>query len=357
MQIRIGYVDGLRALAVLGVVVYHAYALATPALPGLTTQFFNLGAHGVDLFFVISGFCLAYPYLVQLRSKGHIDFHGYEFAAKRILRIVPPYYAAIVLCVLAAWLGFLPSVPRVDLVRQALFVDWQTQFINISFWTLAVEWRWYFYFAPALFLYAWRPWSLAAIGIALYAAYCVLTIQIVDLFVAGSFFLGIFAADMHLRGSSLQRYALPVLMAALVAGVLTQPAQIGNFPSTSLQLGMFALVVLAGSGGRLTALLSRGSLRWIGERSYSIYLMHYPAIRILTRYAHVPWPLAAVAGVGAGILFWFAVERMVTRKPVRDAFVHGFVGFAENVANSLHREKALGVVGGAPDQLVEPGIE
>ncbi|HEY0798615.1 MAG TPA: acyltransferase [Candidatus Baltobacteraceae bacterium] len=357
MQNRIRYIDGLRAVAVLGVAAYHGYQYATAAPMGLTTQLFNIGAHGVDLFFVISGFCLAYPYLWQLRSEGRIDFHPHDFAAKRLVRIVPPYYAAIFILAVAAWLHVYPGIPRADLIREAFFVDWGTHLSNISFWSLAVEWRWYFYFAPVLLLYAWRPWSLTALAASAYLAYCLLPVHVVDLGLIGSFFSGIFAADLHIRASGLCRYVSAFLLPSVVIGALTLPNVIGNFSSPPLQVAAFALVVLAGSNRLFGRILSHRSLTWIGERSYSIYLMHLPVIMMLVRYFHPAWPLATLLSVIAGALFWFLTERWVTQRSVRSGFVRWYVGRAEALPRALRGERVRSVVFRSPDKLIEPGVE
>src|SRR5271163_4433651 len=87
-------IDGLRAVAVLGVIAYHANFL-----PG------SVGARGVDLFFVISGLCLSLP---VLRRAG--DFQRTRFWINRCWRIVPPYWAALALFALLSLTAFgLPS--------------------------------------------------------------------------------------------------------------------------------------------------------------------------------------------------------------------------------------------------------
>src|SRR5581483_12332502 len=99
MQQRLSYVDGLRAIAVLAVVVEHvaSYLFQANSVPGQITR---SGMHGVDLFFVISGFCLSYPVIARLHEKGMATFDAVKYLAHRAVRILPPYYIAIV--VLAA---------------------------------------------------------------------------------------------------------------------------------------------------------------------------------------------------------------------------------------------------------------
>ncbi|MGZ3506238.1 MAG: acyltransferase family protein [Vulcanimicrobiaceae bacterium] len=68
---RIAYIDGLRAVAVLSVVTYHAGKYAPASFVSLASPLsvvLRQCYHGVDLFFVISGFCLAYPTLARLRG-------------------------------------------------------------------------------------------------------------------------------------------------------------------------------------------------------------------------------------------------------------------------------------------------
>src|ERR1700728_4215260 len=98
---RVEYIDGLRACAVLGVLFCHA-ALLMPAWASIAVSSTGAplywlghalveGAHGVGLFFVLSGLCLSYPTIKRLRQNGSAQFDLVRFAAHRIVRIFPPY--------------------------------------------------------------------------------------------------------------------------------------------------------------------------------------------------------------------------------------------------------------------------
>src|SRR5579864_4178376 len=98
---RFDHIDGLRGIAILMVVIHNSWltsALVTDqhTLAGrLITSVLQEGEEGVSLFLVISGFCLAYPVL-RRRARG--DRHWLDirqFAARRVYRIIPPYYAAL----------------------------------------------------------------------------------------------------------------------------------------------------------------------------------------------------------------------------------------------------------------------
>ena len=77
------------------------------------------------------------------------------------MRILPPYYIAIALLYAASF--FVPWVNHVslyDVVRQALFLDNGTKFLTGSFWTLPIEFRWYFFFPVGLYLWVRYPKAL-----------------------------------------------------------------------------------------------------------------------------------------------------------------------------------------------------
>ncbi len=109
---RLDYVDGLRGVAIALVVLTHAWTHDPPHLwnptwyhnrmvPGPHSTVFdyiaNRGYQGVSLFLVLSGFCLAYPVLKRRAAGAETWFQPSHFFARRVLRILPPYYAALLL--------------------------------------------------------------------------------------------------------------------------------------------------------------------------------------------------------------------------------------------------------------------
>ena len=326
-QRRIRYVDGLRAVAVLLVVAHHAMlhspALAVP-VPFLSVEHLLLeGAHGVDLFFVLSGFCLSYPVLQRLRTEHAARFTVTRFFAKRVVRIVPPYYAALAL------LLFVPAIRSglslVDVAKQALFLDWHTTFVNGSFWTLCVEFRWYFFFPIALLLWIRRPrafWLVASSTVLLYG---LTRMHAPDIGTLLPFMLGIVAADLEVRAYPVERFAyilLPVslLFALVLEGRVTMPSPNGVDNAfffvqvnPGWQIAAFAFVLLAGRVDALRIALSIAPLVAIGLASYSIYLEHEPIVTAIEQHARLPFAqstaLAYAAAVAAGFAFWALFER------------------------------------------------
>lgn len=144
-RLRFPHVDALRALAALAVLVFHASVysgFSTGAGLGAVTARLDLG---VTLFFLISGFLLYRPY-VAARCGGRPALPLGEFYRRRILRIVPAYWVALVL--LALWPGLgggvlsLPDGLRFFLFAQNLSLSTVLQGIGPA-WTLCVELSFY----------------------------------------------------------------------------------------------------------------------------------------------------------------------------------------------------------------------
>lgn len=314
---RIGYVDGLRAIAVLAVVISHVgkHSLVSPASPlGFVLR---QGAHGVDLFFVLSGFCLAYPSLSR-RAGAAISFDVFRYAAHRLVRIVPPYYAAIVaLTVFSLAIG--KTVHFDNVVKYALFDDIQLPQLNNSFWTLPVEFRWYFLFPVVLYVWTHSRRAFTALFLAVVAT-AFTRAWSSDLGTLPAFMLGIVAADAYVRSPRIARYAWMFFLVLFVLDARSGVAEWGDDFGIRWYLAFFALTVAGGANGVFRAILEHPAARFIGTASYSIYLVHEPVIAYLES-RHVPMAVAGLAGVAAGVVFWAAVERAFTRGALRERLV------------------------------------
>lgn len=325
---RIRYVDGLRALAVLLVVAHHVMlhspALRVPVPFASWAHVMLEGAHGVDLFFVLSGFCLSYPLLYRLRKEHAARFDVPRYFAKRLVRIVPPYYAAVALLLLIP--ATRAGVHAGDVVKQLLFLDWHTTFLNGSFWTLCVEFRWYFFFPIALALWINRPrafWAIASASVILYG---VTRVHAPDVGTLLPFMLGIVAADLEIRAVRVEQAALAILPVSVLAALVLEqrasmPSAFGGESSIFFvqtnpgwQVAAFAFVLLAARLRPLRALLSSAPLAAVGVASYSIYLVHEPIVTYMQQHLTLPFAqsmaLSYAAALAAGFAFWALFERM-----------------------------------------------
>ena len=339
MHRRLSYVDGLRAIAVLTVMVFHARVHA----PGVALEgWAKECSHGVDLFFVLSGFCLALPTFEKLRAGGRCEFDTVAFALKRFLRIIPPYavavglVAAIGTVLLARGVALPGGMPKsfdgFDVVNQLIFVDRDQVMINRSFWSLAVEFRWYFLFPLALVL-AVRNLRAFLTAIVLVAFASELTrATSTDLGVLPAFLLGIVAAYVRTYEHPIARYAIPLGLGAVVFALANE--QRPHFPiqtNVGWHLAVFFLVIYAGAQPLVQRVLAAEPLRRIGIASYSIYLLHEPIVAatmaaLRPRYGDVAVAAALGAGLAAGFALWAIIERPLTRPETVAAFVKQWRG-------------------------------
>lgn len=349
-------IEGLRAIAVLTVLAFHA---AVPHLAG--------GFVGVDVFFVISGYLITSLMLVELSETGSLSLR--EFYARRGRRILPSAGVVIVATGIAAWFVLpLLGVRNVaqDMVAAALFVvNWHfieqgTDYLAAStdhspllhFWSLAVEEQFYLVWPAALLLAVHvarrlgRSW-VAAIG-AVVALTAIGSFALSLLTTAGSppfaylssptrawqFAAGaaIALAAPALRRLAEGRGAAPVLhlvgwtgLAAVLASAVMfdettpYPGTAALFPT----LGTAALIVagIAGIRGRLSAsgLLATAPLRAIGRLSFAWYLWHWPFVvygqAVLGE--DIGWPVLALLVLVSALPAWLSL-RFVER-PIRFA--------------------------------------
>jgi peptidoglycan/LPS O-acetylase OafA/YrhL len=306
---RIQYIDGLRAVAVLTVVASHS------VLPGLFGQSF-----GVMLFFVISGFCLSYPTLAKLHESKVAGFDVYRYAAHRMVRIIPPYYIAIAL--LFACALFLPDLTHVSLLdatRQILFLDDRTVLLTPPFWSLPVEFRWYFLFPVALWLWTRSPKAFLAAALLIIIAGQATRATSIDLVVLPAFLSGIVAAHVRIHEYRIARFALP----ACAVMVVTAYLKTGTEVNPAWEAAVFLLVVAAGSLPWLGRLLSMRWLASIGFVSYSIYLVHAPVIKVAEDHGITPI-IAGAIGIAFGYAFWLIAERPFVGGRTRSRLISEF---------------------------------
>lgn len=330
---KIDYMDGLRAIAVLGVLAFHAGA-ATMDYHG--NNFYHLlaeGGHGVDLFFVISGFCLAYPTVKKVTAGGAFSFDKVRYFARRIVRIYPPFIAVFAFMLVAGLIvqraGLEPTVAIPTSLSDAflqLTLIKPGGYLVGAFWTLPVELHWYVAFPLVLWLWARFP---RAYYVALMAAAVILYrfvpgAHIIDIAALPCFMLGILAAELAVKRTISPLLAILGFACSVAAALWLEPKGHLNyiFPDQIWwQFACFAFVVAAGSVPLLRNILSLRWLTLIGACAYSIYLIHQPFTGEYGLYGGSSFVLAAAAGLLPGIAGWMFVERYVTTSPLREHLV------------------------------------
>lgn len=324
---RYAYVDGLRALAVLAVVIVHGFDGAASAA-NLQTGFpANLGDRGVDLFFVISGFCLARPFLASAIEKGSLDINFGGFMIRRFARIAPPFYGALAIFTILSFTPF--GYPTAfgpgqvvaglrELPFDVLFLTGHGPFANPSFWTLGLEMRWYVLCPLLIALFVRSRIAFVCLAVACWSAYAHFNVIPGDVGLLPCFMIGIVAAAIDLSN-----YARRISIAAsFVALPVFTIAALGQSRLSYIEHGdpwwhiACGLLVIGSGSALLKAILSWRPLVAVGRASYSIYLIHMP-FAFWLGHLGVPWTLSSFVGVLLGFAFWFIVERYFLRSAVR----------------------------------------
>ncbi len=310
----------MRAVAVLAVVLYHA---SVPFLPG--------GFVGVDVFFVISGFLITSHLLSQLRSTGRIAFGS--FYARRARRLLPAAFVVLAVTAIATvlWINPLWSTDRLkDAVATALYVPnyWfaaaNTGYLAENtvpspfqhYWSLGAEEQFYLFW-PALLLGLWllarrrRTWM--AIGmVAVAVASLVFCIAITTTNQPWAFFSlpsrawefaagGVVAFLLARRSTLPVRLAVPaswIGLAMVLAAIFLYSGRT-VFPGVAAVLPVLGTALLIWGGATASTwsagrVLSVAPLVFIGEISYSLYLVHWPLLIV---------PQTAI-GLGRTLPFW-----------------------------------------------------
>jgi peptidoglycan/LPS O-acetylase OafA/YrhL len=291
-------IDGLRALAVLPVIFFHA-----------GFEFFNGGFVGVDIFFVISGYLIT---TIIISEMAEDNFSIVNFYERRARRILPALFFVMAACLPFAWLWFLPSDLKdfgQSLVAVSIFSSNILFWIEggyfgtaaelkplIHTWSLAVEEQYYVLF-PIFLMLTWKlgiKWILILLSI----------IFLISLGVAewgaynspsGAFFLlptrgweilvGVFAAFYLNYNTHLKSHIINQVLSLLGFGMISYSIIAFNettpFPSLYTlipTIGTGLLILYAVPKTYVHKLLSMKFIVGIGLISYSTYLWHQPLL-------------------------------------------------------------------------------
>jgi len=307
-------IDGLRALAVLSVVIFHAFPRR---LSG--------GFIGVDIFFVISGFLISTIILGNLQND---SFSYLEFYRRRIRRIFPALVVVLLACLGLGWFGLLAGeyqqvgmhtlggigfISNLMLWNEAGYDYFNTASQSkplLHLWSLAIEEQFYIVW-PLLLVVLWkRRWNFTGVacGIAL-VSFCFNVLSFPE-HAQAAFYSplsrfwelmigGVLAYALMYKADSMARYAnaqSALGMALVVAGLVF----INNeraFPGwwALLPTGGAALLISAGPLAWLNrTVLSNPLAVWFGKISYPLYLWHWPLLSLATLWNNQETPESPV---------------------------------------------------------------
>ncbi|MDE2481431.1 MAG: acyltransferase [bacterium] len=322
MSQRLGVLDGLRGIAVLLVLWYHVWEISWYPAPFPWLQFVpETGFIGVHLFFFLSGFVIAYPF-VRAAANGTSQPTWAHFAWRRAVKIVPSYALSIAIAYAIGYAALVRwnTTPWQELWTHALFIHtwWPQTYgsINGVLWTLAVEVEFYALFplvwwcfrrapiatwlAMIAFSFAWRAYALhccAATTMPLLSENLPGYLDILGSGMLCAWLYVRFGARARERGSRvmpLVALAGAVALVALLEWTYGQRLEANwEVASQVATRPIFGLAFVALAFGALCSpdawqrLLANRPLRFLAIVSYNLYLYHQMIARELVR-VHVP---------------------------------------------------------------------
>lgn len=342
--VRFAFVDGLRGLAAISIVIFHTWWYEPAPLAAFDSTVVDLAFFrargGVQILLVISGFVIAYT----LRKSWFSLREFQSFMVRRLVRLVPAYWVALSVVILVDFLCRGPldlpapidgslSISRIAAHMAFLQQVLEHESIGAGMWTLCIEMQFY--------LVAMLGWGLAqhlflrpnpaeakpsAVGLLIVFAPLALTslfhwrsMEVTEPWVTHflwMFFLGMVTWWTLDRTLPLEVFAAVVLIGSLEL-VLQDEWRYQNSLALATALAIFA----AGYRQKLHVWLNWWPLQYLGRISYSLYLIHFPICHLITTggwkfYGNDPSPwqarlimLSAIpASILAGTVLYLLVE-------------------------------------------------
>ena len=299
---RLKTIDGLRGVAALSVVFYHLNVAAHLSYGMWTPRWIDWLIHqgflGVEVFFVLSGFVIAYSVRNGLYTMGFLG----RFALRRFIRLDPPYWAAIALEMGLIWLSIkvsdtdrvIPSFKQT--AAHIVYLQHVLQLGDIVpvFWTLCYEVQFYIFLIALLVVGRTLRHHLNTDRLAFCAfavlfvvsvliRYCTPDVQIPGLALLRwfQFFLGVMVWWV-IAGKVKARYLLAAW--GLVLAVI---AWAGQSPVQALPVAISGLLWWSYQRDGMATILSARPWQFLGTISYSLYLFHSSIGWRLVRAPHV----------------------------------------------------------------------
>lgn len=363
MNRRLPGLDGLRGIAILAVIIYHA---EVSLLVG--------GFLGVDVFFVLSGFLITSLLIEELARTNTVD--RARFYLRRIRRLMPALFLVLFFSVLVSGLFVLDAAYHVrrDLPWAITFVlNWsylffeQSYFVNISrppllqhLWSLSIEEQFYVIWPIMLIgLYKIKIGNISP-RVKIFVASAILAIAstfwMIYLSISNGFPIPndpsrvYFGTDTHAMGllvgcaaAALWRYEKlnervtpdrATVMNALglfsIAGLAYFFLFVNELNEFLYRGGFFVLSILTATlviiaahpGLKFGSVLGNPVLKWFGDRSYGIYLWHWPIFVLMRSGIDIQWPEPfAVAVKIAIVLFVASLSYRFVEMPIRNGAI------------------------------------
>jgi peptidoglycan/LPS O-acetylase OafA/YrhL len=334
MQGRIQPLDGVRAIAILMVIICHALE-STPSLKEYYRFYVALGQAGVNLFFVLSGYLITSQLVKEHQVTGKIDLVA--FLRHRVLRIFPAYYAFLIIMGIISLLHVGVHITSKELFMDAVFLRnyylEHAGFWTAHAWSLSIEQQFYLLWPAALALLGLRNGlRYAVVGMVLdpfirlgtYAIFPgqrdLITTMFhtrMDILLYGCALAIIIAKPKNFISNAVAKHGNLLLCTAIfvfILGLLLEATVHGygltvDFSISGVVVAAIIAYLLMHPSSAFTRALSYAPITWLGRISYSLYLWQQPFFNPLDQSMLARFPFDIIAALLLATASYYGIEK------------------------------------------------
>lgn len=311
--IKIDGLDGFRGILVLSVIVFHTFLVFSPE----NLSQFSGGFLAVESFFVLSGFLITKSLIVKNKKLNKFSEVYLDFLKSRFLRLLPAFTVLSVIEISIVHLFFPERLKNLlnELLFSSLnvhnwwlimrevpyFERFQETLFNLHFWSLSIEWQYYLIWGAVFLILLKFSKTVAAIFTIMFASLSVLDMYMfykmyenIDRVYFGTdarFYSFMIGSLLALTENKIEKRNWIFLIIGIISLIflLTSFFLLNNYESYMYPFGFLAISIISAllilsvlKSEFFDKLLSFYPLSYIGVRSYSLYLWHFPIFSFLS---------------------------------------------------------------------------
>jgi len=310
---KIDGLDGFRGILVLSVIVFHAFLVFSPE----NLSRFNGGFLAVESFFVLSGFLITKSLIIKNKKLNNFFGVYLDFLKSRFLRLLPAFTFLSVIEISFIHLFFPERLKNLlnELLFGSLYVyNWwliirevpyferfQETLFNLHFWSLSIEWQYYLIWGAVFLILLRFSKTVAVIFTIMFASFSVLDMYVfykmyenIDRVYFGTdtrFYSFMIGSLLALAENKIEKRNWIFLTTGIISLILllTSFFLLNNYESYMYPFGFLAVSIISAlfilsvlKSEYFDKLLSFYPLSYVGVRSYSLYLWHFPIFSFLS---------------------------------------------------------------------------
>jgi len=310
---KIDGLDGFRGILVLSVIIFHAFLVFSPE----NLSKFNGGFLAVESFFVLSGFLITKSLIIKNKKLNNFFEVYLDFLKSRFLRLLPAFILLSIMEISFIHL-FFPERLK-NLLNELLFgslnvYNWwliirevpyferfQETLFNLHFWSLSIEWQYYLIWGAVFLILLRFSKTVAVIFTIMFASFSVLDMYVffkiyenIDRVYFGTdtrFYSFMIGSLLALAENKIEKRNWIFLTTGIISLILllTSFFLLNNYESFMYPFGFLTVSIISAlfilsvlKSEFFDKLLSFYPLSYIGARSYSLYLWHFPIFSFLS---------------------------------------------------------------------------